>query len=141
MAERSKSEELALAGFYEAMEKSNTITDDILARLLDDSEDSEGFDFESDADDVEERPWKLSHVNFGKSTVKRGHNEAMKGKYFHNVSIVRPGGESTVPLPKKDNSYLPKLFEGWVVSPSHNVGRGSKKVRNIPSSAYSRSSH
>jgi hypothetical protein len=54
MAERSKSEELALAGFYEAIEKSNTITDDILARLLDDSEDSEGFDFESDADDVEE---------------------------------------------------------------------------------------
>jgi hypothetical protein len=33
--------------------------------------------------------------------VKRGHNEAMKGKYFHNVSIVRPGGESTVPLPEK----------------------------------------
>jgi hypothetical protein len=40
------------------MEKSNTtkITDDILARLWDDFEDSEDFYFESDADDVEERP-------------------------------------------------------------------------------------
>jgi hypothetical protein len=40
--------------------------------------------------------------DFGKSTVKRGHIEAMKGKYFHNVSIVRPSGESNVPLPEKD---------------------------------------
>jgi hypothetical protein len=26
----------------------------------------------------------------------------MKGKYFHVVSIVRLGGDATVPLPKKD---------------------------------------
>jgi hypothetical protein len=39
-----------------------------------------------------------SHVVFGKSTVKQGQIEAMKGKYFHDISIVRAGGESTVPV-------------------------------------------
>jgi hypothetical protein len=70
-----------------AKEKSNTTrtTYDILARPSDDSEDSKDFDFESDADDAEERSWKPSHVNFGTSTMKRGHIEAMKGKYFHDV--------------------------------------------------------
>jgi hypothetical protein len=40
-----------------AKEKSNTTrtTYDILARPSDDSEDSKDFDFESDADDAEER--------------------------------------------------------------------------------------
>jgi hypothetical protein len=74
MAEGKKSEDLALARFYEAKEKSNAvkIADEILAGLSDDSEDSENFDFGSDADDVEDRPWRPSHVNFGKSTVKKG---------------------------------------------------------------------
>jgi hypothetical protein len=60
------------------MEKSNTakITNEILAGKSDDSKDSEDFDFESDADDAKERPWRPSHVNFGKSTVKRDHIEA-----------------------------------------------------------------
>jgi hypothetical protein len=58
MAEGSKSEELTFAGFLEAVEKTNTakIVDEILAGLSDNSEDSEDFDFEGDADDVEERP-------------------------------------------------------------------------------------
>jgi hypothetical protein len=58
MAEGNKSEELALAGFQEVMEKSNVvkITDEILAGLSDDSENSEDFDFEGDANDVEEQP-------------------------------------------------------------------------------------
>jgi hypothetical protein len=66
------------------MEKSNAakIADEILARLSDDSEDSEDFDFGSDANDAKDRPWRPSHVNFEKSTVKKGHIEAMKGKYF-----------------------------------------------------------
>jgi hypothetical protein len=44
----------------------------------------------------------------------------MKGKYFHDVSKVRPRGINTVPLPKKDKSgCVPKLFEGWTAfSPS-----------------------
>jgi hypothetical protein len=42
------------------MEKTNIakIVEEILARLSDDSEDSEDFNFEGDVDDVEERPWK-----------------------------------------------------------------------------------
>jgi hypothetical protein len=38
------------------------ITDEMLVRLSHDSEDNEDFDFEENADDVEERPWKPSHV-------------------------------------------------------------------------------
>jgi hypothetical protein len=112
MVEGTKSEEFALAGFHEAKEKSNTtkITDDILAGLSDDSKDSKDFDFESDADDAEERPWKPSHVNFGKSTMKRGHIEAMNGKYFHDVSKVSPGGESIVPLLEKDEVVVYRSF-------------------------------
>jgi hypothetical protein len=70
------------------MKKSNVanITDEILVGLSDDSEDSEDFNFESDGDDDDERPWRPSHVNFEKSTVKRGHIEAIKGKYFHDIS-------------------------------------------------------
>jgi hypothetical protein len=34
----------------------------------------------------------------------------MKGKYFHDVSIVRIGGESTVPLPEADEVVVFKSF-------------------------------
>jgi hypothetical protein len=84
MAEDKRSEDPTLAGFYEAMEKTNTekITDEILAGLSEDSEDNENFDVDSSADDAEERPWRPSHVVFRKSTMKNRHVEAMKGKYF-----------------------------------------------------------
>jgi hypothetical protein len=59
------------------------------------------LDIESDNDDVEDRPWRPSHVVFGKSIVKKGHVEAMKGRYFHDVFIVRIGGDNNVPLPEK----------------------------------------
>jgi hypothetical protein len=49
-------------------------------------------------------------VVFDKSTVKKGHVEAMKGRYFHNVSIVRIGGEYTVPLPEKDEVVVFRSF-------------------------------
>jgi hypothetical protein len=45
-----------------------------------------------------------SHVVFETSTIKKGQIETMKGKYFHDISIVRAGGESTVPLPESDGS-------------------------------------
>jgi hypothetical protein len=98
MAEGKKSEDLALARFYEATERSNTkkITNEILAGLLDDFEDREDFDVDSGNEDAEDRSWRPSHVNFGKSTVKKGHIEAMKGRYFHDVSIVSFGGENTI---------------------------------------------
>jgi hypothetical protein len=34
----------------------------------------------------------------------------MKGKYFHNISIVRVGGESNVPLPEADEVVVFKSF-------------------------------
>jgi hypothetical protein len=74
MAKDKRSVDPTLASFYEAMERTNIekITDEILAGLSGDSSDSEGFDIESDNNDVEDRPWRPSHVVFGKSTVKKG---------------------------------------------------------------------
>jgi hypothetical protein len=68
MAEDKRSEDLALAGFYKAMKRTNVekITDEILARLFEDSGDSEDFYVDSGNDDVEDRPWRSSHVVFGK---------------------------------------------------------------------------
>jgi hypothetical protein len=64
--------------------------------------DGDSFDLESDVEDAEDRPWRPSYVVFGKSTIKQGQIKAMKGKYFDDISIVRAGGESTVPLPEAD---------------------------------------
>jgi hypothetical protein len=47
---------------------------------------------------------------FGKSTVKQGQIEMMKGKYFLDISIVRAEGESTVPLPETDEVVVFKSF-------------------------------
>jgi hypothetical protein len=104
MAEDKRSEDPTLAGFYEAMERTNAekITDEILIGLSEDSGDSEDIDIESDNDDAKDWPWGPSHVVFGKSTVKKGHVEAKKGRYFHVVSIVRISSENIVPLPEKD---------------------------------------
>ena len=56
------------------MERTNVekITDEILAGLSGDSSDSEDFDIESDNDDAKDRPWRPSHIVFGKSTVNKG---------------------------------------------------------------------
>jgi hypothetical protein len=112
MVEDKKSVDSTLAGFYEAMERTNVekITDEMLAGLSRDSSDNESFDVESENEDAEDRPWRPSHVVFGKSTVKQGQIEAMKGRYFHDISIVRVGEESTVPLPKADEVVVFKSF-------------------------------
>jgi hypothetical protein len=47
---------------------------------------------------------------FGKSTIKRGQIEAMKGKYFRDTTIVRVEGENTVPLPEVDEVVVYKGF-------------------------------
>jgi hypothetical protein len=65
---------------------------------------------ESDNADAKDQPWRPSHVVFGKSTVKRGQIEAMKGKYFRDTTIVRVGGENTVPLPEPDKVVVFKGF-------------------------------
>jgi hypothetical protein len=112
MTEEQKSTDPALAGFYKAMERTNVekITDEMLAGLSGDSSDNKSFDIESDNDDAKDRPWRPSHVVFRKSTVKKGQIEAMKGKYFHDISIVRAGGENTVPLPEADEVVIFKSF-------------------------------
>jgi hypothetical protein len=58
MGKDKRSEDPTLARFYEAMEKTNIekITDEILAGLSQDSEDSEDFDVDSGVDDAKERP-------------------------------------------------------------------------------------
>jgi hypothetical protein len=104
MAEEKKIVDPALVGFYEAMEKTNTekITNEIVAGLSEDSGDSESFDLESGNEDVEDLPWWLSHTIFGKSTIKQSQIDAMKGRYFRDISIVRAGGDSTAPAPEVD---------------------------------------
>jgi hypothetical protein len=94
------------------MERTNNekITDEILAGLSEDFGDSKDFDVESDNDDAEDRPWRPSHVVFGKSTIKKGQIEAMKGKYFYDVSTVRAGGENIVSLPEADEVVVFKGF-------------------------------
>jgi hypothetical protein len=56
MAEEKKVVNLALAGFYEAMEKMNTekMTNEMLAGLSENSGDSESFYLESGNEDAEE---------------------------------------------------------------------------------------
>jgi hypothetical protein len=112
MAEDKKITDPALSGFYEAMEKTNIerITNEMLTGLSEDSSDSDGFDVESGNEDVEDRPWRLSHVVLGKSTVKQGQIETMKHKYFHDVSIVRAGGESTISLLEANEVVIFKSF-------------------------------
>jgi hypothetical protein len=84
MADDKKSVDPTLAGFYEAMERTNVekITNEILAGLSGDSSDSESFDIESENENAEDRPWRPSHVVFGKSTIKQGQIEEMKGNTF-----------------------------------------------------------
>jgi hypothetical protein len=112
MDEEKKITDPALAGFYEAMEKTNIekITNEMLAGLFENSSDSESFDVESGNEDVEDQPWRPSHVVFGKSTIKQGQIESTKGKYFHDVSVVRVGGEDTVPLPKSNEVVVISSF-------------------------------
>ena len=84
MAEDKKITDLALARFYEAMEKTNTekITNEMLAGLSENSSDRESFDIESGNEEVKDRSWRPSHVLFGKSSIKQGQIEAIKGRYF-----------------------------------------------------------
>jgi hypothetical protein len=112
MAKEKKIIDPTLAGFYEAMEKTNMekITNEMLAGISENSSDSESFDVESGNEDVEDRPWRQSHVVFGKSTIKQGQIEAMRDRYFHDISIMRARGENNVPLPKADEVVIFRSF-------------------------------
>jgi hypothetical protein len=112
MAKEKKIDDPTLAGFYEAMEKTNMakIANEVLAGISKNSSDSESFDVESGNEDVEDRPWRPSHVVFAKSTIKQGQIEAMRGRYFRDISIVGAGGENNVPLPEADEVVVFRSF-------------------------------
>jgi hypothetical protein len=112
MADEKKIIDPVLAGFYEAMEKTNTekITNEMLAGISENSSDSESFDVESGNEDAEDRPRRPSHVVFGKSTIKQGQIKSMRGRYFRDISIMRAGGENNVPLPEADEVVIFRSF-------------------------------
>jgi hypothetical protein len=112
MAEEKKVVDPALAGFFEAMEKTNTekITNEMLAGLSEYSGDSESFDLESGNEDAEDRPWRPSHTIFEKSSIKQSQVDAMKGRYFRDISIVRVGGDSAAPAPEVDEIVVDRSF-------------------------------
>ena len=104
VTEEKKVADPALAGFYEAMEKTNIekITNEKMADLSAYSNDGDEYDVESGDEDSEDRPWRPSHTIFRKSSIKQSHIGAMKGRYFRDMSIVRVGGDSTTPAPEEN---------------------------------------
>jgi hypothetical protein len=89
--------------------------------VSEDLEDIEDFDVDSSAYYAEEQPWRPSHVVFEKSTMKKGHVHTMKGKYFHDESIVRIGGENIVPLPKKKEVVFRSFMKPGLRYPLHKM--------------------
>jgi hypothetical protein len=144
MAGEKKTVHPAMSEFYKAMERINAekIAHETLAGISEDSSDSEDFDAECENEGAEDRPWRPSHVAFGKSTIKQGQIDAMRGRYFCDISIVRAGGESNVPLPKANEVVVYRSFmkEG-LRFPLDKVGRSSENFRGLPSSAYPQSHH
>jgi hypothetical protein len=86
------------------------IANEMLAGISENSSDSESFDVESGNEDAEDRPWRPSDVVFGKSTIKQGQIEAMRGRYFCDISIVRDKGENNIPLPEADEVVIFRSF-------------------------------
>jgi hypothetical protein len=88
--------------------KTNTekITKEILEGLSEDTDDSDSYDVESGDEDSEDRPWRPSHTVFGKSTIKQSHLDNMRGRYFHDMSIVRAGGDNIVPAPEENEVII-----------------------------------
>jgi hypothetical protein len=97
-----------IAGFVESMAKTNTekITKEILEGLSEDTGDNDSYDVESGGKDSEDRPWRPSHTIFGKSTIKQSHLDNMRGRYFRDISIVRIGGDNTVPTPEENEVVI-----------------------------------
>jgi hypothetical protein len=97
-----------VAGFIESMEKTNTekITKEIMEGLSEDSGDSDSYDVESGDEDSKDRQWRPSHTIFGKSTIKQSHIDAMRGRYFRDMSIIRVGGDSTAPAPEENEIVI-----------------------------------
>jgi hypothetical protein len=101
-----------IVGFYESMAKTNTkkITKEIMEGLSEDSDDSDSYDVESGDEDSEDRPWRPSQTIFEKSSIKQSHINALRGRYFRDMSIVRVGGDSTAPAPKENKVVIYQSF-------------------------------
>jgi hypothetical protein len=101
-----------IAGFIESMAKTNTekITKEIMEGLSEDSDDSDSYDVESGDEDSEDRSWRPSHTIFGKSTIKQSHIDAMRGRYFCDMSNVRVGGDSTALAPEENKVVIYRSF-------------------------------
>jgi hypothetical protein len=112
MADKKKTVDPAMFEFYEAMERTNAekIAHETIAGISEGSNDSEDFDAESENEGAEDRPRRPSHVVFGKSAIKQGQIDAMRGRYFRDISIVRAGGENNVPLPEADEVVVYRSF-------------------------------
>jgi hypothetical protein len=110
--EEKKAVDPYIAGFVESMTKTNTekITKEILEGLSEDTGDSDSYDVESGDEDSEDRPWRPSHSIFGKSTIKHGHLENMRGRYFPDMSIVRARGDNNVPTPEENEVVIYQSF-------------------------------
>jgi hypothetical protein len=78
--------------------------------LSEDSDDSDSYDVESGDEDSEDRPWRPSHTIFEKSTIKQSHINAMRGRYFRDMFIVRVGGDSTAPAPEENEVVIYRSF-------------------------------
>jgi hypothetical protein len=108
----SLSEEKNL-GFLESIAKTNTenITREILEGLSEDTGESDSYDIESGGEDSEDRPWRPSHIVFGKSSIKQSHLDNMRGRYFRDMSTVRvDDGERTVPTPEENEVVIFRSF-------------------------------
>jgi hypothetical protein len=94
------------------MAKTNTekITKEIMEGLSEDSDDSDSYDVESGDEDSKDRSWRPSHTIFGNSTIKQSHIDAMRGRYFRDMSIVRVGGDSTAPTPEENEVVIYRSF-------------------------------
>ena len=75
-----------------------------------DFDDSRSFDMESEDEDANNQPWRPSHTIFGKSSIKKSQIDAMKGRYFRDISIVRAGGDSATPAPEQDEVVVYRSF-------------------------------
>ena len=101
-----------IAGFFESMAKTNTekITREILADLSEDSDDSDEYDAESGDEDSDDRSWRPSHTIFRKLTIKQSHVDAMRGRYFRDMTIVRVGGDNAAPTPEVNEMVIYRSF-------------------------------
>jgi hypothetical protein len=101
-----------IASFIESMAKTNTekITKEIMEGLSEDSDDYDSYDVESGDEDSEDRPWRPSHTIFGKSTIKQSHIDAMRGRNFRDMSIIRVGGDNTTPVTEENEVVIYRSF-------------------------------